>query len=55
MQGEDCGTGSFARRFGGFVGVPTTMPSADFCAAMTVLASTLSGTSGHDADLPGQD
>ena len=25
-----------------FVGVPTTMPSADFCAVMTVLANTLS-------------
>ena len=35
--------------------VPTTMPSADFCTAMTVLANTLSGTFGHDADLPRQD
>ena len=36
-----------------FIGKPTTMPSADFCAAITALAGPLSpGTSRHDADLP---
>ena len=36
-----------------FAGEPATMPSADFCAAVTGLADTAqSGTSGHGADLP---
>ena len=39
-----------------FVGEPTTMPSADFCTAMTALddgpyGHAQSGASGHDADL----